>query len=66
VDGLHDRALIALLVYTFARVSAALHMNVEDYYPQGNAGGSASTSSTKCRRTQAVKDDPRPVDYLQK
>ena len=27
--------LIALLVYTFARVSAALHMNVEDYYPQG-------------------------------
>ena len=33
--GLRDRALIALLVYTFARVSAALHMNVEDYYPQG-------------------------------
>jgi hypothetical protein len=23
------------LVYTFARVSAALHMNVENYYPQG-------------------------------
>jgi site-specific recombinase XerD len=35
VVGLRDRALIALLVYTFARVSAALHMNVEDYYPQG-------------------------------
>ena len=35
VVGLCDRALIALLVYTFARVSAALHMNVEDYYPQG-------------------------------
>ena len=33
--GLRDRALIALLIYTFARVSAALHMNVEDYYPQG-------------------------------
>ena len=32
---MRDRALIALLVYTFARVSAALHMNVEDYYPQG-------------------------------
>ncbi len=30
VVGLRDRALIALLVYTFARVSAALHMNVED------------------------------------
>jgi hypothetical protein len=35
VVGLRDRALIALLIYTFARVSAALHMNVDDYYPQG-------------------------------
>lgn len=35
VIGLRDRALIALLIYTFARISAALHMNVEDYYPQG-------------------------------
>ena len=33
--GLRDRALIALLIYTFARVSAATGMNVEDYYPQG-------------------------------
>jgi site-specific recombinase XerC len=33
--GLRDRALIALLIYTFARVSAALHINVEDYYLQG-------------------------------
>ena len=35
VVGLRDRALIALLIYSFARISAALHMNVEDYYPQG-------------------------------
>lgn len=35
IVGLRDRALIALLVYSFARVSAALAMNVEDYYPQG-------------------------------
>ena len=35
IGGLRDRALIALLVYSFARISAALHMNVEDYYPQG-------------------------------
>jgi integrase/recombinase XerD len=35
VVRLRDRALIALLIYTFARVSAALHMNVEDYYLQG-------------------------------
>jgi site-specific recombinase XerD len=33
--GLRDRALIALLIYSFARISAALHMDVEDYYPQG-------------------------------
>ncbi len=33
--GLRDRALIALMTYTFARVSAALAMNVGDYYPQG-------------------------------
>jgi integrase/recombinase XerD len=33
--GLRDRALIALLIYSFARLSAALQMNVEDYYPQG-------------------------------
>jgi integrase/recombinase XerD len=33
--GLRDRALIALLIYTFARVSAAIGMTVEDYYVQG-------------------------------
>src|SRR3954452_21969511 len=33
--GLRDRALIGLLIYTFARVSAAIGMNVEDYYVQG-------------------------------
>jgi integrase len=34
IVGLRDRALIALLIYSFARISAALHMNVDDYYPQ--------------------------------
>lgn len=29
--GLRDRALIALMGYTFARVGAAVHMKVEDY-----------------------------------
>ncbi|MDL5047292.1 tyrosine-type recombinase/integrase [Oscillatoria amoena NRMC-F 0135] len=33
--GLRDRALIALLVYTFARVGAAVKMRAEDVYPQG-------------------------------
>jgi len=35
VVGLRDRAFMALLVYTFARVSAATAMNVEDVYVQG-------------------------------
>jgi integrase/recombinase XerD len=33
--GLRDRALIGLMVYTFARVGAALNMRVEDVYVQG-------------------------------
>jgi site-specific recombinase XerD len=32
--GLRDRALIALMVYTFARIGAALKMKVEDVYIQ--------------------------------
>lgn len=35
IGGLRDRALIGLMVFSFARVSAAIGMNVEDYYPQG-------------------------------
>jgi site-specific recombinase XerD len=33
--GLRDRALIGLMVYTFARVGAAIKMRVEDFYIQG-------------------------------
>jgi site-specific recombinase XerD len=33
--GLRDRALIGLMVYTFARVGAAIKMRVEDVYVQG-------------------------------
>jgi integrase/recombinase XerD len=33
--GLRDRALIAVIVYSFARVGAALAMKVEDYYTEG-------------------------------
>ncbi len=35
VIGLRDRALIGLLVYTFARIGAAVAMNVEDVFVQG-------------------------------
>jgi site-specific recombinase XerD len=32
--GLRDRALIAVMTYTFARVGAVVALAVEDYYPQ--------------------------------
>jgi site-specific recombinase XerD len=35
IVGLRDRALIGLMCYTFARVSAVVHMRVEDYYQNG-------------------------------
>lgn len=35
VVGLRDRALIGTLLYTFARVSAATALRVDDYYPVG-------------------------------
>jgi len=38
LPGLRDRALIALLTYTFARVGAAIAMRVEDYFVQGRRG----------------------------
>ena len=34
VVGLRDRAIIAVMTYTFARVSAVVALNVEDYYSQ--------------------------------
>jgi len=33
--GLRDRALIAVMVFSFARITAALGMKVEDYYMEG-------------------------------
>jgi integrase/recombinase XerD len=34
--GLRDRALIGMMVYTFARVSAVVNMTVEDFYQTGH------------------------------
>ncbi|MGH9396079.1 MAG: tyrosine-type recombinase/integrase [Terriglobia bacterium] len=36
--GLRDRALIGVMVYTFARVGAVLQMKVRDYFVQGRRG----------------------------
>lgn len=35
VVGLRDRALIGVLVFSFARIGAALALRSGDYYPQG-------------------------------
>jgi integrase/recombinase XerD len=35
VVGLRDRALLGVLIYSFARVSATLALKIEDYFPQG-------------------------------
>src|SRR5450432_1038666 len=35
IIGLRDRALIAVMVYSFSRVSAAVSMRVEDYFQAG-------------------------------
>ena len=36
VIGLRDRALIGLMIYSFARIGAAIGMRVEDVYPQNH------------------------------
>ncbi len=33
ISGLRDRAIIGVMLYTFARVSAVVRLTVEDYYP---------------------------------
>lgn len=38
LTGLRDRALIAAMIYTFARVGAVLQMKVGDYFTQGRRG----------------------------
>ncbi len=55
LPGLRDRALIGLMVYTFARVGAAISMKVEDFYVQGRRGWSGfmrrAARNTRCQRT---------------
>jgi integrase len=52
VIGLRDRALIGLMVYSFARIGAAIGMRVEDVYGQTGGYGCAcmrrGVSSTPC------------------
>jgi hypothetical protein len=52
--GLRDRALIGVMVYSFARISAVVAMEVEDYFSNGKRWWRDCTrkaaSATKCRR----------------
>ena len=41
LTGLRDRALIGVMVYTFARVNAVISMKVKDYFAQGRRGWGA-------------------------
>ena len=52
VRDLRDRALIATLTYSFARISAALKMKVEDLRPQGRRLAAAAARE----RRQASRD----------
>jgi integrase/recombinase XerD len=38
LTGLRDRALIGVMIYTFARIGAVLQVNVGDYFTQGRRG----------------------------
>ena len=63
--GLRDRALIALMVYSFARVGAALGMRVEDAYVQNRRlwGGCTrrAASGTRCPATTISKSTCTPT-----
>jgi integrase/recombinase XerD len=55
--GLRDRALIGVMGYTFARVSAAGTLRVEDYFQQGRRSWLRCmrkvVSGTRCPATTA-------------
>ena len=57
--GLRDRALIALMVYSFARVGAALAMRVEDIFTERGGCGSA------CAK-KAARPTPCPATIISK
>jgi site-specific recombinase XerD len=60
--GLRDRALIGLMAYTFARVGAALAMNVSDFYPQGT--GFMVRLREKGGKRKVIAAHHLLVDYL--
>ena len=65
VVGLRDRAIIAVMTYSFARVSAVVRLKWRITIRRKNAGGCASAtktaSSTKCRVTTSWKPISTPI-----
>ena len=60
--GLRDRALIGVMVYSFARVGAAVAMRVEDYFQQGKR--SWLRLHEKGGKRHEVPCHPNLEDYL--
>jgi hypothetical protein len=60
LTGLRDRALIGVMVYTFARVNAVLQMKVRDYFVQGSFG----ISNVDARQISRIVFHPQP--FLQR
>jgi integrase len=52
--GLRDRALIGIMVYSFARIGAVIQMKVGDYFVQGRAGGSVYAKKAARSTTSLV------------
>jgi hypothetical protein len=42
LQGLRDRALIGVMLFSFARISAVLGMKISDFYEMGAGAGSGS------------------------
>jgi site-specific recombinase XerC len=61
--GLRDRALIGLMVYSFARIGAALGMTVEDVYTQNRRLWVRLREKGGKRHAMAVSPQPRRISH---
>ncbi len=59
--GLRDRALIGLMVYSFARIGAALGMKIEDVYRRAAAALGAAAREGRQASRNALPSQPRNV-----
>jgi integrase/recombinase XerD len=62
LTGLRDRAFIGVMIYTFARVSAVVQLNVSDYFSQGRRGW--LRFHEKCGKVSEAPCIPKLEHYL--